>query len=69
MNGNRFIDRYDSFVDDHVIYYVGIEKKFNAFPLSIRLNMDNVTNYINYMIPGQMGRLSTVGLSYRIIKK
>lgn len=69
MNGNRFIDRYDSFVDDHVIYYAGIEKKFNAFPLSIRLNMDNVTNYINYMIPGQMGRLSTVGLSYRIIKK
>jgi len=69
MNGNRFIDRYDSFVDDHVIYYAGIEKKFNAFPLCIRLNMDNVTNYINYMIPGQMGRLSTVGLSYRIIKK
>lgn len=69
MNGNRFIDRYDSFVDEHVIYYAGIEKKFKAFPLSIRVNMDNVTNYINYMIPGQMGRLTSVSLSYRIIKK
>lgn len=68
LNGNRFIDKYDSYVDSHIIYYAGIEKKFDSMPLSIRVNMDNMTNYINYMIPGQMGRMTSIGLSYRIIK-
>ena len=68
LNGNRFIDRFDSFVDDHVIYYAGIEKKFQKIPLSLSVHMDNITDYINYMIPGQMGRMTTLGISYHIHK-
>jgi len=69
LNGNHFIDEHDVFVKDHVLYHAGIEKKFDKVPLSIRLNMDNITNYINYLIPGQLGRATTLSISYRFIKK
>jgi len=69
INGNQFIDEHDVFVKDHVLYHAGIEKKFDKVPLTIRLNMDNITNYINYLIPGQLGRATTLSISYRFIKK
>ncbi len=68
INGNQFIDKYDVFVEDHILYHAGVEKKFSKTPLSIRFNMENISNYINYLIPGQLGRMSSIGLSYRFIK-
>ncbi len=69
QNGNQFIDKYDVFVENHILYHAGIEKKFRTLPLSIRINMDNITNYVNYLIPGQLGRATTLSVSYRFIKK
>ncbi|MGO1242940.1 MAG: TonB-dependent receptor [Sphingobacterium sp.] len=69
QNGNQFIDKYDVFVENNILYHAGIEKKFETLPLSIRINMDNITNYTNYLIPGQLGRATTLSVSYRFIKK
>ena len=68
-NGNQFIDKHDIFVDGHILYHAGVEKKFNRLPLYLRLNMDNMTDYVNYLIPGQLGRATTFSISYRFIKK
>ncbi|MGJ1418254.1 TonB-dependent receptor [Sphingobacterium spiritivorum] len=67
-NGNQFIDRYDVFVNDHILYNATLEKKFDKLPLTIRLNGENLSNYINYLIPGQVGRTLIAGVSYRLIK-
>ena len=67
-NGNHFIDRYDVFVNQHILYNATIEKKFHSLPLTVRLSGENISNYVNYLIPGQIGRSILMGLSYRIIK-
>ncbi|MDH5826182.1 TonB-dependent receptor [Sphingobacterium faecium] len=67
-NGNHFIDRYDVFVNQHVLYNATIEKKFDKLPFTLRLSGENLSNYLNYLIPGQMGRSILMGVSYRITK-
>lgn len=65
-NGNYFIDKYDVFVHDHILYHSRIQKKWNN--LTAYLAVENLTNYVNYLIPGQTGRLWNVGLSYTLKK-
>lgn len=67
-NGNHFIDRFDVFVNQHMLYNATIEKKFDHLPFTIRLSGENLGNYVNYLIPGQMGRSLLMGISYRITK-
>lgn len=67
-NGNHFIDRFDIFVNQHILYNATIEKKFDQLPFTVRLSGENLGNYVNYLIPGQIGRTILMGISYRIIK-
>ena len=67
-NGNHFIDRFDVFVNSHILYNATVEKKFDKLPFTIRLSGENIGNYVNYLIPGQMGRSILMGISYRITK-
>lgn len=68
-NGNQFIDRYDTFVADYWLVNASVEKRFKRLPLTVQLTADNVFNYHNYLIPGQIGRVLLAGISYRFIKK
>ncbi|MFF5381194.1 TonB-dependent receptor [Pedobacter suwonensis] len=67
-NGNQFIDRYDTFVNGFWMLNAAFEKKLMKQHLSIRLNLDNILNYTDPLIPGQPGRIVLAGLTYRLHK-
>lgn len=68
-NGNHFIDRYDTFVKGHFLVNAALEKKLLKGNLSIRLNADNLLDYTDRLMPGQMGRVISTGLTYRFYQK
>lgn len=65
LNGNQFIDRYDTFVNGYFLFNAAIEKKLMKQHLSIRLTADNLMDYTDRLMPGQMGRVVLAGLTYR----
>lgn len=67
-NNNGFYDRYDIHVAAHVIAYASLEKRFRNNRLTMTLTAENLFDYIDRLIPGQMGRLLSVGLTYRLFK-
>lgn len=68
-NNNRFLDKYDVFVDGHFLVNAGIEKKLMKQHLSVQLTADNIMNYTDRLIPGQPGRVILIGLKYRFYKE
>ena len=68
LNGNQFIDRYDTFVNGYFLLNAAIEKKLLRQHLSLRITADNFTDYTDRLMPGQMGRVLLAGLSYRFFK-
>ncbi|MEE1896968.1 TonB-dependent receptor [Flavobacterium rakeshii] len=67
-NGNHFIDRYDTFVQQYYLVNATLEKKIWKRHLSIRLTLDNIFDYTDPLMPGQPGRIVLAGLSYHFFK-
>ncbi|NSL88717.1 TonB-dependent receptor [Chitinophaga sp. Mgbs1] len=67
-NGNRFIDRYDTFVNSYCLLFASLEKKLYNRHLSIQLTADNVLGYTDMLMPAQPGRIVMAGLSWRFFK-
>lgn len=64
-NNNRFLDRYDTFVKQHYLMNVSMEKKLLQQRLSLQLTADNIMGYTDRLIPGQPGRILLLGIGYR----
>lgn len=67
-NSNGFYDAYDIHVAAHVIVYASLEKRFRNKHFTMMLTAENLFDYVDRLIPGQMGRLLSVGLTYRLFK-
>lgn len=67
-NSNGFYDDYDIHVAAHVIVYASLEKRFRNKHLTMMVTAENLFDYVDRLIPGQMGRLLSVGLTYRLFK-
>ncbi len=67
-NNNRFLDRYDTFVNGHFLVNAGVEKKLMKQHLSVQLTADNMMDYTDRLMPGQPGRVLLLGLTYRFYK-
>lgn len=65
VNLNQFIDRFDTFVPEHILLNATIEKKFLREKFTLRLAIDNILDFTNMYMPGQPGRLFITGISYR----
>lgn len=63
-NNNGYMDRYDTFVKGHYLLNAGIEKKLIDNRLSIRLNTENLLNFVDPKVPAQPGRTFFAGLAY-----
>lgn len=63
-NNNGYMDRYDTFVKGHYLLNAGIEKKLIENRLSIRLNTENLLNFVDPKVPAQPGRTFFAGLAY-----
>jgi outer membrane receptor for ferrienterochelin and colicins len=68
LNGNQFIDRYDTFVAGYFLLNASIEKKLMKTHLSLRFTADNMMDYTDMLIPGQPGRVILAGITYRFFK-
>lgn len=68
-NNNRFLDRYDTFIDGYCLLYASIEKKFCKGHLAVQLTADNLMNYTDMLMPGQPGRIMMAGVKWRLFKQ
>ncbi|MCD0490516.1 TonB-dependent receptor [Pedobacter sp. MC2016-14] len=67
-NNNLFIDPYDIFVKGFVLVYASVEKRMLKDKLSITLSGENLFDYTDPLMPGQMGRTLLAGITWRIFK-
>jgi outer membrane receptor for ferrienterochelin and colicins len=65
-NNNGYMDRFDTFVKGYYLLNAGVEKKLVDHRLSIRLNADNLLNFIDPKVPSQPGRLFFAGVAYNL---
>ncbi|GAA3920040.1 TonB-dependent receptor [Chitinophaga oryziterrae] len=68
-NNNRFLDRYDTFIDGNCLLYASLEKKLCNKHLSVQLTADNLMDYTDMLMPGQPGRILMAGVKWRFFKK
>lgn len=64
-NGNRYIDRYDTYVDGYFLLFTSLEKKLCNKHLSLQLTADNVLDYTDMKMPAQPGRIIMAGITWR----
>ncbi|MEC5142117.1 TonB-dependent receptor [Chitinophaga sp. 180180018-2] len=67
-NGNRYIDRYDTYVKGYCLLFASVEKKLFNKHLSIQLTADNVFDYTDMLMPAQPGRIMMAGFSWRFFR-
>lgn len=65
-NNNGYIDRFDTFVRDYYLLNAGLEKKLFNRRLSLRLNAENLLDFVDPKVPSQPGRQFFVTAAYRI---
>lgn len=63
-NNNGYIDRFDVFVRGYYLLNAGLEKKLQHNHLSVRVNAENLLNFIDAKVPSQPGRMFFVGAAY-----
>lgn len=66
-NNNGYIDRFDTFVRGYYLLNAGLEKKLANRHLSLRINAENLLNFIDPKVPSQPGRLFFVGVAYNLL--
>lgn len=64
-NGNRYIDKYDTYVDGYYLLFFSLEKKLFNKHLSLQVTADNVLDYTDMKMPAQPGRIIMAGVSWR----
>lgn len=67
-NGNYYIDRYDTFVDGFFLFNASVEKKIFRKHLALQITAENIADYTDYLMPGQLGRVLLAGITYRFFK-
>jgi outer membrane receptor for ferrienterochelin and colicins len=67
-NNNRFLDKYDTFIDGYCMLYASVEKKLCNKHLSVQLTADNLMDYTDMLMPGQPGRILMAGIKWRCFK-
>lgn len=68
-NGNYYIDRFDIFVNGFLLFNASIEKKIFKKHLTLQVTAENIANYTDYLMPGQLGRVVLAGVTYRFFKE
>ena len=63
-NNNGYMDRFDTFVRGHYLLNAGIEKKLMNRRISLRLNAENLLDFVDPKVPFQPGRVIFAGISY-----
>lgn len=66
---NNFIDPYDLYVKEYVLFNATLEKKLLANRLSLQLICDNLANYSNSLIPNLQPRQLMLSASWKMEKK
>jgi outer membrane receptor for ferrienterochelin and colicins len=68
-DNNGFIDPYDVYVKGYMLLNASVQKKLFKERVMLQCTIDNITNYTDYLMPAQPGRVVLVGLSWRFDKK
>jgi outer membrane receptor for ferrienterochelin and colicins len=66
-DNNGFIDPYDVFVKGYVLLNASVQKKLFKEKITLQITVDNITNYTDYLMPAQPGRLILAGASWRFL--
>jgi outer membrane receptor for ferrienterochelin and colicins len=69
VDNNGYIDNYDVFVRSYFLINGAVQKHLMNNQLTIRLTVDNIASYTDYLMPAQPGRMILAGLSWNWIKK
>ncbi|WP_198673976.1 TonB-dependent receptor [Chitinophaga alhagiae] len=69
MDNNGYIDTYDVFVKAYTLVNIAVQKELLARKLLLRLSVDNIGNYTDYLMPSQPGRVLMAGFTWRFAKK
>lgn len=64
-NNNRFLDKYDTFIDGYYLLNASLEKKLVKDKLSVQLTVDNLMDYTDMLMPAQPGRIVMLGAKWR----
>jgi outer membrane receptor for ferrienterochelin and colicins len=67
-DNNGFIDPYDVFVKGYTLLNASIQKKLFKEKCTLQLTIDNLTNYTDYLMPAQPGRMILAGVSWQFEK-
>ncbi|MDR6569240.1 TonB-dependent receptor plug domain-containing protein [Chitinophaga ginsengisegetis] len=65
IDNNGYIDNYDIFVKGYTLLYLSIQKSLLKEKLMVKFSIDNISNYTDYLMPAQPGRVFMGGISYR----
>jgi outer membrane receptor for ferrienterochelin and colicins len=68
-DNNGFIDPFDVFVKGYILMNASVQKKLLKDRLTLQLTIDNISNYTDYLMPAQPGRIILVGISWRCFKQ
>lgn len=63
-DNNGFIDPFDVFVNGYTIVNASLQKKLLRQQFTLQLTLDNITNYTDYLMPAQPGRMLLAGISW-----
>lgn len=69
MDNNGYIDTYDVFVKAYALVNIAVQKELLAKKLLLRLSVDNIGNYTDYLMPSQPGRVLIGGVTWRFAQK
>ncbi len=67
-NNNGYMDRFDTFVKGHYLLNAGVEKRLFGGRVSLRLNAENLLNFVDPKVPSQPGRVVFAGISGNFVK-
>jgi len=68
IDNNGYIDQYDVFVKGYMLLNVAVQKTLLKEKLTLQLALDNITNYTDYLMPSQPGRVISGGLMWQLRK-
>lgn len=68
IDNNGYIDTYDVFVDGYTLVNASLQKTLLKRKLTVRVAVDNISNYTDYLMPSQPGRTIMAGFSYIFTK-
>lgn len=68
-DNNGFIDPFDVYVKGYTLLNASLQKKLLKEKLVLQLTVDNITNYTDYLMPAQPGRMILAGFTWKFFEK